>query len=72
VCPHARHPVLRHLRHLEVRHHRQLAEQDRIEVGVLRRLTAEGVEQRLRLMQVVHDRRVPLQIPVEQRAHLNL
>ena len=72
VRPHAGHAVLRHLRHLEVRHHRQLAEEDRIEIRILRRLAAEGVEQRLRLMQVVHDRRVPLQIPVEQRPHAHL
>ncbi len=72
VRPDARHPVLRHLRHLEVRHHRQLAEENRIEIRVLRRLPAERVQQGLRLMEVVHDRRVPLQIPVEQRAHLDL
>ena len=70
VRPHAGHAVLGHLRHLEVREHRQLAVEDRIESRVLRRLAAEGVEERLRLVQVVHDRRVPLQVPVEQRPHL--
>ena len=72
VRPDAGHAVFRHLRHLEVRHHRQLAVEDRIEVRVLRRLAAEGVKQGLRLMQVVHDRRVPLEVPVEQRLHLDL
>ena len=40
--------------------HRQLAVEDRIERRVLRRLAAEGVEERQRLVQVVHDRRMPL------------
>ena len=72
VRPHARHAVLRELRHLEIGHHRQFAVQNRIEVRILRCLTAERVQQRLGLMQVVHDRRMPLEVPLQQRSHLNL
>jgi hypothetical protein len=72
VRPDAGHAVLRELRHLEVRHHRQLAVENRVQIRILRRLPAEGVEQGLRLMQVVHDRRVVLEVPVQQRSHLDL
>src|SRR5262249_25538246 len=51
-------PVLRHLLQLEVREERKLGKQDRIEVRVLRRTATEGVQQRLCLVQVVHDRRM--------------
>src|SRR5262249_12018818 len=39
--------VLRHLLELEVREERQFSEEDRIEVGILWRTAAVGVEQRL-------------------------
>ncbi len=68
VRPDARHPVLDRLRHLEVGKPGQLAVEDRIERRVLRRLAAEGVEERHRLVNVVHDRRMPLQIPGEELA----
>ena len=64
--PDARHAELGQLRHLEVREPGQLAVEDRVEVWVLRRLTAEDVQERHRLVQIVHDRRVPFQIQFEQ------
>ena len=68
MVPYARHAVLGELRHLEVGKPGQLAEQDRIEIGVLGRLAAEGIQKRHRLVQVVHDRRMPLQVEIEQIA----
>ena len=72
VRPDAGHPVLGHLGHLEVREPRQLAVQDRIQRRVLRRLAAEGVQKRDRLVQLVHDRRVPPQVPAQQPPHRDL
>ena len=72
VRPDAGHAVLGELGHLEVGEPRHLAVQDRIERRILRRLTAERVEERHRLVQVVHDGRMPLQIPVEHRPHRHL
>jgi hypothetical protein len=66
--PDARHPEPGQLRHLVVREELQLAVKDRIEVRVVRRLAAEGVEERLRLVHVVPDRRHPVQIPIEMDA----
>ena len=57
---------------LEVREERQLGEENRIEVRILRRRAAVGVEQRLRLVQVVHDRRVRREVPVGDGAHRHL
>ena len=68
----AGHAPLGHLRELEVREERQLGEENRIEVRILRRRTAVGVEQRLRLVQVVHDRRVRREVPVGDGAHRHL
>ncbi len=72
VRPHARHAVFGHLLHLEIREPGQLAVQNRVERRVLRSLAAEGVHQRLGFVQLMHDRRVPLQVPVEQRPHGHL
>ena len=68
----ARHAPLGHLRQLEVREEGQLGEENRIEVRILRRRAAVGVEQRLRLVQVVHDRRMRREIPVGDGAHRDL
>jgi hypothetical protein len=70
VRVHPGHAVLRHLRELEVREPRQLGEQDRIEIRILWRTPAVRVEQRLRFMQVVHDRRVRREVPIDDAAHL--
>ena len=70
--PDAGHAVRDHLGHLEVREQRQLGIENRIERGVLRGLAAEGVQQRLRFVQVVHDGRMPLQIEVQPVAHGDL
>jgi hypothetical protein len=72
VRVHARHPVLRHLGELEVREKRQLGEQYRIEIRILRRSAAVGVEKRERFVEVVHDRRVRRKVPLGQRAHRHL
>ena len=72
VRPHPGHAVARQLRHLEVREPRQLAVDDGVEQGVLRGLPAEGVEERHRLVEVVHHRRMPLQVPVEHVPHAPL
>ena len=68
----AGHAPLGHLRQLEVREEGQLGEENRIEVRILRRRAAVGVEQRLRLVQVVHDRRVRGEVPVGDGAHRHL
>ena len=65
----ARHAPLGHLRQLEVREPRELGEEDGIEIGVLRCGAAVGVEQRERLVQVVHDRRMRGEVPVGDGAH---
>src|SRR5262249_58375727 len=67
-----RQSVLRHLLELVVREERQLGKENRIEVWVLRRATAERVEQRLRLVQIVDDRRMRGEVPIGDRAHLQL
>ena len=72
VCVDAGHAPLGHLGELEIREPGQLGEQDRIEVGILRRRAAVGVHQRLRLVQVVHDRRMRREVPVGNRAHRHL
>ena len=71
VGVHARHAPLRHLRHLPVAEPRQLGEQDRIEIRILRRATGVRVQQRLRFMQIVHDRRIRREVPIDDRAHLH-
>ncbi len=68
----AGHAPLGHLRQLEVREEGQLGEENRIEVWILRRRAAVGVEQRLRLVQVVHDRRMRREVPVGDGAHRHL
>ena len=69
---HARHAPLRHLRQLPVREERKLAEQNRIEIGVLRRAAAVRVHQRLRFVQIVDDRRMRGEVPIGDRAHRHL
>ena len=66
VVPHARHAVLLQLRHLEVREPGQLAVQDGVEAGVLRRLAAEDVEERHRLVKVVDHGRPPVEVELQQ------
>ncbi len=63
--PHARHAVAGELVDLVGRKERQLRIEDRVEIRVLRRLAAERVEQRLRFVQVVPDRRQPVEVPVQ-------
>ena len=72
VGPDAGHAVAGQLGHLEVREPRQLAVDDGVEQRVLRWLSAERVEERDRLVQVVHHRRMPLQVPVEHVPHAPL
>ena len=70
--PHARHAVTGELVDLVGGEERQLRIEDRVEVGVLRRLPAEGVEQHLGLVEVVPHRRDPVQVPLQvgpQRVH---
>jgi len=69
VRPHARHAPLGHLRDFEVREEGQLEPEDRVEVRILRRVAAVGVQQRLRFVQVVNDWGFRSHVPVEQRAH---
>ena len=70
VCIDTRHSILGHLRHLEVCKPRQLREEQRIEIGILWRRAAVRVKQRLRFMQIVHDRRMRREVPIHDRAHL--
>ncbi len=66
--PHAGHAVAGELVHFVGGEEGQLRVEDRVEVGVLRRLAAEGVHQDLRLVQVVPHGRQPVQVPLEVRA----
>ena len=66
VGPDAGHAVLGELRHLEVGEPGELAPEDGVEEGVLRGLAAVGVEEPDGLVQVVHDGRVPVEIPLEE------
>ena len=72
VRPHAGHAVLGELHHLEVGKRRQFAVHDRIEIGILWRLPGERVEERHRFVQVVHHRRMRLQVPRQVRTHRHL
>ena len=72
VRPHPGHAVAGQPGHLEVREPRQLAVDDGVEQGVLRRLAAERVEEGHRLVQVVHDGGMPLQVPIEHVPHAPL
>ena len=66
VRPDAGHAVLGELRHLEVGEPGELRPEDRVEEGVLRRLAAVGVEEPDGLVEVVHDGRVPVEVPLEK------
>ena len=68
----AGHAPLGHLGELEVREEGQLGKEDRIEVRILGRGAAVGVEQRQRFMQVVDDRGMRGEVPVGNRAHRDL
>ena len=72
VGVHARHVPLGHLCHLPIGEPRQLTEEDRIEIGILGRPAAVGVEERSGLVDVVHDRGERREIPIRQspRHHL--
>ena len=70
--PDAGHAVGDHLGHLEVGEPGQFGVEDGVERGVLGRLAAEGVEERLGFVQVVHDRRVPFQVELQPVAHRDL
>ena len=63
--PDARHAVARQLADLVVREEHQVAVEQRIPVGVLRRPAAIRIEQRLRFVEVVPDGRHPLEIPLQ-------
>ena len=67
--PDAGHAVTGHLRHLEVREPGQFAVENGIERRLLRRLAAESIKERHGFMQVVHDGRMPVEIPAQQIAH---
>ena len=72
VGPHAGHSVLDHLLHFEVREPGKLAVKDGIEGRILGSLAAKRVQEGLRFMQLVHDGRMPVQIPFQQRPHAHL
>ena len=72
VRPHAGHAVADHLRHFEIGEDRHLGVEDGVERRILRRLPAERIEQRLRLVQVVHDRRMPFQVELQPVGHRHL
>ncbi len=69
---HARHAPLGHLGEFPVGEERQLGEQQRVEIRILRRPAGVGVHQRQRFVQVVHDRRMRGVVPVRDRAHRHL
>ena len=66
VGPYAGHAVFGELRHLEVGEPGELGPEDGVEEGVLRRLAAVGVEEPDGLVEVVHDGRMPIEIPLEE------
>ena len=68
---HAGHAPFGHLCHFPVAEPRQLGEQDRIQIRILRRATRVRVQQWLRFMQIVHDRRIGREVPFDDRAHLH-
>ncbi len=66
VSPDAGHAVFGELGHIPVGEHGQLAVDDRVPEGVLRGLAAVDVEEGHGLVEVVHDGRMPLEIPAEK------
>ena len=64
------HPVLGHLGQFPIGEPGQLGEEERIEIRVLRRATAVGVEEWERLVEIMHDRRVGGEVPLGDRMHL--
>jgi len=66
VRPDTRHAVAGELGHVPVSEHGELAVDNRVPEGVLRRLAAVDVEERDGLMEVVNDGRMPIEIPAEE------
>ena len=64
--PDAGHAVLGELGHFEVGEPGELGPEDGIEESILRGLAAVGVEEPDGLVEVVHDGRMPVEVPLEQ------
>jgi hypothetical protein len=61
VGPHAGHAALGHLHHFGLREHPPFVDRDRIDLFVVRPRAGRRIQVGLRFVQVVHDRRLPLE-----------